>query len=153
MLIKNIFFKASLILAFVLTQSLFSQVGVGALGAYKYPGLQSSKQYNIHFSGGLGYGFYIKHDFIKFENSMAHLRYLAKITNHNANLPGGLSGSGDSHYKFNNFSIDMIYEFFVKNKNKYYTGFSLNLLQMMSEDKFRATYVGSTLYPSIFLNS
>ncbi len=149
--LKNNIFKASLILGLILTQSLFSQVGIGAFGAYKYPGLQSSKQYNIHFSSGFGYGFYVKHDFIKFENSMTYLRYLGKITNHNANLPGGLSGRGKSSYKFSNLSFDMIYEFFAKNKNKYYTGFSVNLLQTLSEGKFRATYAGSTLYPSIFL--
>jgi hypothetical protein len=152
MLKKNQIIKI-FILAFIFYQNLFAQIGLGVTGAYAYPGLQSSKQFNIHFAGGIGYGFFIKHDFFKIAEKKTYLRYLAFITNHRANLPGAVSGSNDSDYRFSNLSIDLLYEFFVKEKNKYYTGLSLNLLQTLSEGKFRETYSGSTIYPSLCIGS
>lgn len=133
------------------THALFSQVGIGVIGAYKYPGLQSSHEYDIHFNGGTGYGFYIKHDLLELSGNVIHLRYLATISKHDANLPGLVTGSNDSEYRFSNLSLDVLYEFFVKNNYKYYTGISVNLLQTLSEGKFRATYSGTSIYPAVFL--
>ena len=135
----------------LLTQPLLSQVGIGVCAAYKYPGLQYSQEYDIHFAGGPGYGFFLKHDLLELSGNKIHLRYLAIISKHDANLPGLVSGSKDSEYRFSNLSVDILYEFFVKNNYKYYTGLSVNLLQTLSEGKFRATYSGTSIYPAVYL--
>ena len=149
----NRFIKLQHVVIFITLfwQSGFSQVGVGGLGIIKYPGLYSSEEYNIQFKNGLGYGFYVRHDVVKFENAKIDVRYIATISNHGANLPGGVPEGKDSNYHFSNFSLDVIYEFFNKNQNKYYTGASINLLRTVSKDKYRATYNGEAIYPSIFL--
>jgi len=148
---RNFINKFTIAITFLLIQSLYSQIGIGTFGVYKYPGFQSSERHDIRFNGGIGYGFFVKHDLIKFESGKTFLRYLAKITNHTANLPDVVPDNESSDFKFSNLSLDMIYEFFVKNKNKYYTGVSINLLQTLSEGRFRATYAGSSVFPSIFM--
>jgi len=142
-----------LFVSFIIAGGLNAQVGLGVTGAYSYPGLQSSQKYDIHFAGGIGYGFYVQHDFVEIAGNKSHLRYLAIITNHKANLPGAVSGSNDSDYRFSNFSIDLLYELFVTDWNKFYTGISANLLQTLSEGEFRQTYSASTIYPSLLIGS
>ena len=148
---QNHILHFTFVMLFLLTQSLLSQVGLGVIGSYKYPGLQSSQEYDIHFDGGVGYGFYVKHDLLELSGNKIHLRYLAIISKHDANLPGLVTGSNDSQYRFSNLSVDILYEFFVRNNYKYYTGLSVNLLQTLSEGKFRATYSGTSIYPAVFL--
>lgn len=123
----------------------YSQVGVGGLGAIGYPGLLSSKKYNIQFRTGFGYGFFIQHDAFSLKSGKINLRYIATIMNHKANL----STIEKSNYHFSNFSIDLLYTFFDNVKNKFYAGASLNLLMATSENKFRATYSGETIYPGV----
>ena len=113
--------------------------------------MQSSKQYDIHFNGGTGYGFFVKHDLMRIAEKTLYLRYMAIISNHNANLPEVVSDKRDSEYKFSNFSIDVFYEFYINHNNKYYTGMSLNLLRTVSRGKFRADYNGNSIYPSLFI--
>lgn len=132
-------------------QMAYAQVGVGTFGIVKYPGLLKSNKYDIRFKTGIGYGFFVRHDVLKLETGRIDFRYIATISEHPANLPGGLPENQDADYSFSNFSIDVIYIFTNKKNYKYYAGLSMNMLRTVSKDKIRFTYNGSAFYPALLV--
>jgi hypothetical protein len=113
--------KIILIYLFILFAFNYSsaQIGLGAVGGGQHPGFSDSDKFKIHFDAGPGYGFFIRHDLYRFSDQLGlHARYTVKYFFNDIDLPN----SGETHYKFTNFSIDIFAVYYKFNPYNLYGG-------------------------------
>ncbi|MCB9057110.1 MAG: hypothetical protein H6627_00980 [Calditrichae bacterium] len=131
----------------IISNTIFAQVGLGTKGVINYPGILTSEQNNIRFDPGFGYGFFIRHDVYSAADWNLDFRYSAVVSKHSAKLPR----SGDTNYKFSDFSVDFIVEFNALKIKGLYSGLALNFMSAVSSNRYISDYSDETLYPSILL--
>lgn len=133
-----------LILFLFLALPLHAQIGVGGSGAFHYPGFSESQKYKIRFRGGPGYGFFVRHDLFELAGKYAfHARYKVKFFFNDTSLPN----SGRSRYKFNEFSADIWADLYTTGPWNFYSGLSLNLLNVTGTQKYLNDYTGTLILP------
>jgi len=122
----------------------FAQIGIGASGGVHYPGFLQSEKYSSQFRIGPGYGLFIRHDLLKLSDKYQfHARYKVKAFYNDIKLPK----SGSTRYKFNEFSADIWLDLISNDQWNWYSGISINLLNVTGISKYRSDYTGSLILP------
>lgn len=138
---KIILFYLFILIAFNYSSA---QIGLGVSGGGQYPGFSESDNFKIHFDAGLGYGFFIRHDLYKFNDQLGlHARYTVKYFFNDIDLPN----SGETHYKFTNFSIDLLAVYYKFNPYNLYGGICVNLLSAKAKNKYVRDYTDERIIP------
>ncbi len=121
------------ILVFVLTQSGYSQVGIGASGGLLHPGLLKSGQSESQFQPGWGYEFFVRHDLIHISDSFViNARYTYRYYKNEIELPFVL----DTWFKFKYLTIDIFGEFAGSESFGWYFGAGGSLVSVNAEKDF-----------------
>lgn len=132
---------------FVLSNSVFSQVGIGVGGGLLYPGLYKSEQSKSQFNSGWGYEFFIRHDLIPISESFKiDARYGYRYYKSTIELPFVL----DTWFKFKYLTVDFLGEFAGSEKLHWYFGIGGSLVSVNTEKDF-FQYTKSIFIPEMLV--
>jgi hypothetical protein len=110
-----------------------AQVGIGAGGGVNYPGLSASDFHNSRFKAGAGYDIFVRHRLLKLtDNYILHAKY--SVSNYFSDIE--LVRVGNTRFKFNYLSVEIVFPFKTIDAFKLVAGAGINLINATTVQRY-----------------